>query len=113
MTEIKQSESDESIHHIKELKKFEKSKHYTATVKFNGIKKEFMIDTGSPITIMPPDEKVIKSTGIQKVTNRYQDVNKNEIKFCGKIPVNPDYKSSKQKMEFLKIERTDILPYSG
>ena len=54
------SESDESIHHIKEIKKIEeKNKHYTATVKINGIKKEFIIDTGSPITIMPPDKKIL------------------------------------------------------
>ena len=30
------------------------------------------------MTIMPPVEKILKSTGIQEITNRYQDVNKNE-----------------------------------
>ena len=71
------SESDESIHHIKEIKKIEeKNKHYSATVKINGIKKEFIVDTGSPITIMPPDEKILKIAELQKITNRYQDVNK-------------------------------------
>ena len=80
------SESDESIHHIKEIKKIEENnKHYTATVKINGIKKEFIIDTGSPITIMPPDEKILKIAELQKITNRYQDVNKNEVKFRGQI----------------------------
>ena len=51
------NESDEGIHHKKkELKEFEeKNKHFTATK--NGTKKEFIIDTGSPITTMPPDEK--------------------------------------------------------
>ena len=82
------SESDESIHHIKEIKKIEEeNKHYTATVKINGIKEEFIIDTGSPITIMPPDEKILKLIELQKITNRYQDVNKNEVKFRGNIPV--------------------------
>ena len=53
------SESEESIHQIRERKKIEeKSKHYTATVEINGKKKEFIIDTGSPITIMPPDETI-------------------------------------------------------
>ena len=80
------SESEESIHHIREMKKIEEnSKHYTAAVKINGKKKEFIIDTGSLITIMPPDEKVLDLTGIQKITNRYQDVNKNEVKFRGKF----------------------------
>ena len=32
---------------------------------------------------MPLDEQIIKKTEIQKITNRYQDVNKNEVKFRG------------------------------
>ena len=71
------NESEERIHHIKEIKTIEeKNKHYTATIKINGVKKEFIIDTGSSITTMPPDER-IKHTEIQKITNRHQDVNKN------------------------------------
>ena len=63
-------ESEEDIQHIKEIKKIEETnKHYTATVKINGIAKEFIIDTGSPISIMPPDKRIIKPTEIQKVTN--------------------------------------------
>ena len=51
------SDSEESIYHIKEIKKIhEMSKHFTATVQINGIKKKFIINTGSPISIMPPDE---------------------------------------------------------
>ena len=81
------SESEDSIHHIKEIKKIdETNKHFTTTLKINGIPKEFIIDTGSPISLMPPDKKITKSTEIQKITNRYQDVNKREIKFRGKIP---------------------------
>ena len=108
------SESEESIHHIKEIKTIEeKNKNYTTTIKINGVKKEFIIDTGSPITIMPPDEKIMKHTEIQKYTNRYQDVNKNEVKFRGKIPVNIEYENNKQKMEILITERTDITPLVG
>ena len=62
------NESNESIHHIKEMKRIEETnKHYTATVKINGKKKEFIIDTGSPITIKPPDEENLKSEEIQKI----------------------------------------------
>ena len=108
------SESDKSIYHIKEIKKIEeKSKHYTAIVKVNGIKKEFLIVTRSPRTKMPPDEKILKSTGTHKITNRYQDVNNNEVKFRGKIPVNLEYETKKQKMEILITERTDITPILG
>ena len=40
---------------------------------------------------MQPDEEILKTTGIQKITNRYQDVKKNEVKVRGKIPVNLEY----------------------
>ena len=108
------SESEESIHHINEIKAIEeKNKHYTATIKINGVGKEFIIDTGSPITIMPPDERIMKHTEILKITNRYQDVNKNEVKFRGKVPVDIEYENNKQKMEILITERTDITPLLG
>ena len=71
------SDSDESIHHKKEIKKInEMNKHFTATVQINGIKKDFIIDTGSPVSIMPPDKRITKTTEIQKIPNRYQDLNK-------------------------------------
>ena len=47
------------------------------------------------------------------MTNRYQDVNKNEVKFQGKIPVNIEYENNKQNMEILITERTDITPLLG
>ena len=107
-------ESDEDIQHINEIKKIEETnKHYTATVKINGIAKEFKIDTGSPISIMASAKRITKPIEIQKVTNRYQDVNKNEVKFREKIPVNIEYENNKQKMEILITERTDITPSLG
>ena len=104
-------ESNERIHHIKTIKKVEETnKNYTATVKTNGVRKEFIIDTGSPTTIMPMDTRIVNPTEIQKVTNRYQDVNKNEVKFRGKIPVDIEYRNHKQRMKVLITERTDITP---
>ena len=76
------------------------NKHFTATVQINGIKKEFLIDTGSPVSIMPPDKRIMKATEIQKMTNRYQDVNKNEVKFRGKVPVNIEYEKTNKKWIF-------------
>ena len=108
------SESDESIYHLEEIKNIvEQQKHYTAKMKINGTPKEFIIDTGSAVTIMPFDEQIIKKTEIQKITNRYQDVNKNEVKFRGKIPVNIEYENNNQKMEILITERADITPLLG
>ena len=34
------------------------------------------------------DERTVDQTEIQKIPNRYEDVNKNEVKLRGKIPVN-------------------------
>ena len=108
------SESEESIHHIKEIKKIdETNKHFTTTLIINGVTKEFITDTGSPISLMPPDERIKKSTEIQKITNRYQDVNKNEVMFRRKIPVNVEYENNKQKMEIFITERTDMTPLLG
>ena len=55
----------------------------------------------------------MKTTEVQKITNRYQDVNKNEMKFWWKVPVNIEYENNKQKMEILITERTDITPLLG
>ena len=62
---------------------------------------------------MPPDEKILKIAELQKITNRYQNVNKNEVKFRGKIPVNLEYENNKQKIEILITKRTDITPLLG
>ena len=41
-------ESDQSTHHVEENEKNEETnKHYTATVKIIGVKRELKIDTGS------------------------------------------------------------------
>ena len=77
-------------------------------MKVNGIEKEFIVDTGSPISIMPADENIMKQTEIQKIKHRYQDVNKNEVKLRGKIPADVEYENNKQKMQKLITERNDI-----
>ena len=47
---------------------------------------------------------------MEKITNRYQDENKNEVKSRGKIRIDVEYENNKQKMNILIIERTDIAP---
>ena len=39
---------------------------------------------------MPPDKNILELTGIQKITNRYQELNKNKVKFQEKISVDVD-----------------------
>ena len=89
-----------SIHRIERINRItDKNKYLTTTEKVNGIEKECIVDTGSPISIMPADENIMKRTEIQKVKHRYQDVNKNEVKFRGKIPADIEYENNKQKMQ--------------
>ena len=62
---------------------------------------------------MPPDKNILEEPGKQKITNRYQDVNKNEVKFRRKIPVDFQYENKKQRMDIVISERTDITPLLG
>ena len=107
-------ESETSINRIERINRItDRNKYLTTTVKVNGIEKEFIVDTGSPISIMPADENIMKQTEIQKIEHRYQDVNKNEVKFRGKIPADVEYENNKQKMQILITERNDITPLLG
>ena len=70
-------ESETSINRMERINRItDKNKYLTTTVKINGIKKEFIVDTGIPISIMPADENINKRTEIQKVKHQYQDVKK-------------------------------------
>ena len=91
----------------------DRSNYLTAKVKVNGIEKEFIVDTGSPISIMPACENILKETETQKVKHRYYDVNKNEIKFRGQIPTDIENENNKQKTQILITERDDITPLLG
>ena len=62
---------------------------------------------------MPPEETILKLAEIQKITNRCQDVSKNEVKFRGNIPLDMEYENSKQKLEILISKLTDITSLLG
>ena len=92
------SESEESINHLEEIKTIANSqKQYTAVVRIYGIKKDFVIETGTSVTKMPPDEQMMGKTETLKITNRYQEVNKNEVMFRWKIPVNIENNQSENQ----------------
>ena len=94
-------ESETSIHRIERINRItDRNKYLTATVKMNGIEKKFIVDTGSPIPIMPVDENIMKRTEIQKVKHRYQDVNKNEVKFRGKYRLISNTKITNKNWKF-------------
>ena len=73
------NKSESSIKRIGRVNRIIDSNDYlTTTVKNNGTELDFIKDTGSPISILPADNKIMKETDIQKVKHRYQDENKNE-----------------------------------
>ena len=82
-------------------------------MKVNGNEKKILVDTGSLISIMPVDENIMKRTKVQKVKQRYQDVNKNAVNFRGKFPADIEYENNKQKIQILITERNDITPLLG
>ena len=61
-------QSESSIYRIEKINRItHKNKYLTTSVKINGTGKEFIIDTGSPISIMPADDNILKKTETQKM----------------------------------------------
>ena len=87
--------------------------HYGVEIKLNGKNQKFIIDTGSPVTIMPNNPRLYNPEDIQRLKERYQDVNKNKITFLGKILVDNEYNSKHIKLPLLITKRADITPLLG
>ena len=62
---------------------------------------EFVIDTGSPVTIIPP---IINPTHIKETTNPFVNVNTNPIKFKGEAIVEVKTEKSNEKLPILITE---------
>ena len=87
--------------------------HYGVEIKMHGKNQKFIIDTGSPVTIMPNNPTLYNPENIQPLKERYQDVNKNEIIFLGKVWVDTEYTGKYTKLPLLITKRTDITPLLG
>ena len=60
-------ESESSIYRIGRINRIvDRNKYLTTTVKINATEKEFIIDTGSPISIMPADNKTTEKPRSKK-----------------------------------------------
>ena len=86
-SEAEESEPEEiqQITQINKKKLPDKNDNYGIKLKINGKYQNFTIDTGSPVTIMPNNPKLYNPKDIHPLKERYQDVNKNEIKFSGRV----------------------------
>ena len=72
------------------------------------VPKEFIVDTGSPVTQIPPDKELIKVKKKLPVTRNYHDVNKNEAKFTVKITVEAETEGIRKNLSILITEREYI-----
>ena len=89
--ETEESDTDRSAKILNEIKHLtDRRNHITMTIRFDGTKKKFTIDTESPVTITAPDKGIIKGKKILPVTKKYQNVNKNGVKIAGKITVEAE-----------------------
>ena len=91
--ETEENDTDKSINLITEIKHLtDRRNHITMTIKNDGTEKKIIIDTGSPVTIIPPEKEIMKNRKILPVTKKYQDLNRNEVIFTGKITVEAESK---------------------
>ena len=79
----------------------------------NGKCRNFTIDTGPPVTIMPYNPKLYNPKDIHPLKERYQDVNKNQIKFQGRVWANIEYNGETKKLPIVITQRDDITPLLG
>ena len=80
-------------------------------IKKNGMKKKFILDTGSSVTILQsdgPNDESNQNTESNKPPNAYWEVSMNEVKIRWKKVAKEDEK--KQKMEIIITERKDKTP---
>ena len=83
------------------------------TITNDGTEKKFIVDTGSPVTNIPPDKEIITGKKKIPVTRKYQDVNKNKVKFTGKNTVEIESNGIRKNLSMLRTKREDIKPLHG
>ena len=84
---------------------------YKTKLTINGKQIEFIIDSGSPITLIHNSlTKDMKTGEIKKLDNKYVDVNKNEIEFIGTATV--EIKETNQKLP-ITITKRETQPLIG
>ena len=104
------TESWPEIDHIQSVNGINWINFYKATLLVQGQPIEFIIDTGSPVTIIPP---IIDTVEIHKTTKSFVDVNKNPIKFKGETMVEVKMEKSKITLPILTTENKNTQPLLG
>ena len=81
----KKSNEDENTHKYKQYTKYRRTPFYEKKLTVDGKQINFVIDSGSPITIIPNHLKPDKP--LQTVEQIYTEVNKNRVELDGKCMV--------------------------
>ena len=117
VSRIKETASSDSstepwpeIDHIQSVNGVNRIDFYKAILLVHGQPIEFIIDTGSPVTIIPP---IITPKDIKKTTKTFVDVNKNPIKFKGEAMVEVKTEKSKETLPILITENKNTQPLLG
>ena len=101
------TESWPEIDHIQSVNGINRIDFYKAILLVQGQPIEFMIDTGSPVTIISP---IINSAEIHKTTKSFVDVNKIPIKFKGETMVAVKTEKSKITLPILITKNKNTQP---
>ena len=112
-THSKEEESGaEEIQQITQINRIltDKNDNCGIKLKINEKYRNFTIDSGSPVTILPNNLKLNNQKEIQPLKERYQDLNKTEIKFLGKIRANIEYNDKFTKLPIFITQSNDITP---
>ena len=104
------TESWPEVDHIQSTNGVNRIEFYKAILLVEGQPIEFIIDTGSPITIIPP---IINSKKLAKTAKCFVDVNKNPIKFKGEALVEVKTEKSRVMLSCLVTENKDTQPLLG
>ena len=98
------------IDHIQSVNGVNRVDFYKTIVLVHGQPIEIIIDTGSPVTIIPP---IVTRKEIKKTTKTFVDVNKNPIRFKGEAMVEVKTEKSKETLPILITENKDTQPLLG
>ena len=104
------TESWPEIDHIQSVNGINRVDFYKAILLVDGQPIEFIIDTGSPVTIIPP---IITPKQMKATSKCFVDVNKNPIEFKGEAIVEVKTEKTKVMLPILITEKKNTQPLLG
>ena len=91
----------------------DRKNHITMTVKIDRTEKDFIVETGLPVKIIPPDKKLAEDKKNLIITIKYHEVKRKKVNFAGKITVEAQTRGIAKNLTMLFTERENIKPLIG